>query len=112
MSNSKLNIELDRTEIKPDELVKAPLDEIYDGEGFERDPDQFEWVGKNKKLKKKEGIKLNLGNGLRLVERFLNKYAGWLVGNNENPIPSITVTKIHVVYWLIIVVLISLLWIK
>ena len=37
MSKSKLNIELDRTEINKDAIPEASLDELYDGIGYERD---------------------------------------------------------------------------
>lgn len=111
MSKSKLNIELD-----PDGIKNAPLDELYDGKGFERDRDEsFKESKKEMKFKKKgvwKSISLSIGDGLRLTERFINKWLGYLIGNNENPIPSITNTKIHLVYLIIIVVLIILLWVK
>ena len=119
MSKSKLNIELDRTEINKDAIPEASLDELYDGVGYERDREEtFKESKKEMKFKKKgiwQSINLNIVDGLRLVERYFNKWLGYLVGNNENPIPTIpnfALTKPNIIYIIIIVVLLILLWIK
>lgn len=111
MDKSKLNIELD-----PDEIPNAPLDQIYDGVGFERDPNEStKETRKEMKFKKKgviQSISLHIGDGLRLVERGINKYLGFLVGNNPNPIPQLTwlnSIRLNWIYLIGIIVLLILL---
>lgn len=121
MSKSKLNIELDQTKIDPNDIDGdgkpdgKPFDLNNDGVGFEREDQINIESRKEMKYKKKgmlESINLNIGDGLRLVERLFNKWLGYLVGNNENPVPSIRKFKLSWFNIIMIVVLIILLWIK
>lgn len=122
MSKSKLNIELDRTHIDPNDIDGdgkkdgKPLDEIYDNIGYERDKNEsFKESRKERKFKLKKklvSISLHLGDGLRLAERFANKYLGFLIGNNESPAPKLLGMNLNAIYIIIITVLIILLWIK
>ncbi|MBK7979251.1 MAG: hypothetical protein IPK06_04410 [Ignavibacteriae bacterium] len=119
-----MNIDLDRTKINKNDIDGdgkpdgKPLDELFDGVGYEKETIQNKISNKELKFKNKEfpqSINLHLGNGLRLVERFINKYFGYLVGNNENPVPDLnwlSSSRLNIVYLIIIVVLIIFLWIK
>lgn len=121
MSKSKLNIELDRTKINPNDIDNdgkpdgKPLDELHDGIGYEKDFEINKESRKEMKFKKKRkwvSISLRIEDGLRLAERFVNKYLGFLIGNNENPVPKIVGLKLNVIYIVLIVILIILLIIK
>lgn len=114
-----MNIDLDRTKIDKNDIDGdgksdgKPLDELFDGVGYEKEP--LQKISKKEiKFKKKVipvSINLHLGNGLRLIERFINKYLGYLIGNNENPIPSITASRLNIIYLIIIVLIIIAQWV-
>ena len=119
-----MNIELDRTKIDKNDIDGdgkpdgKPLDELFDGVGYERETIQNKISNKELKFKKKvfpQSISLNLGNGLRLIERFINKYFGYLIGNNENPVPDLSwlsSSRLNIVYLVIIIILTFFLIIK
>lgn len=90
--------------IDPDSIPVKPYEPIPH-EKFTV-PDELQGV---EKLKKK-GISLNFRDGLRLAERFINKWLGSLVGNNPSPIPN--VPTFNLAYLVIIAVLIFFLLIK
>jgi len=120
MSKSKFHIELEEKEKidpndidgdgKPDEVK---FDQLYDGEGFERDPNNFEFISKKKRTPKKKGILLNLGNGLRFLTNGISKYfLGPLVGNEASPIPKLVGIKMSWIYIVVIIIETILLVIK
>lgn len=100
-----MNIDLDRTKINKSEIPIKPIDLIHDGVGFEYEG-ATEESRKEMKLKKKgipQSINLNVANGLGLIERFINKYLGSLVGNNPDPLESLAwlnPTKLNIIYLL------------
>lgn len=118
-----MNIELDRTKIDKNDIDGdgksdgKPLDELFDGVGYEKEP--LQKISKKEiKFKKKVipvSINLHLGNGLRLIERFINKYFGYLVGNNENPVPDLSwlsSSRLNIIYLVLIIILTFFLIIK
>lgn len=86
-------------------------DGLFDGEGYEKEP----YFEKNKELKYKkkemaQSIKLNLENGLRLIERFLNKLLIDII-EPDKPLPKINISKFGIMFFIITLILIILLWI-
>lgn len=117
-----MNIDLDKTNIDPKDIDGdgkpdgKSLDMLNDGIGYERDYEFSKESKKERKLKiikkKPEDVSLSIRDGLRLAERFINKYLGYLVGNNENPVPHVTASRLNIIYLIIIAALIISLWIK
>ena len=110
-----MKIELDRTQINKDEIPSAPYDLVNDGKGYEYESESTKQSRKEMKYKKKvgkESINLNIRDGLRLAERFINKYFGYLIGNNENPILSVTASRLNIIYIVAIIILTFFLIIK
>lgn len=118
-----MNIDLDRTKIDKNDIDGdgksdgKPLDELFDGVGYEKEP--LQKISKKEiKFKKKVipvSINLHLGNGLRLIERFINKYLGSLVGNNPDPFQSLTwltASRLNIIYLVAIIILTFFLIIK
>lgn len=120
-----MNIELDRTKINKNDIDGdgkpdgKPLDMLNDGVGYERDYEFTKESKKERKLKiikkKLEEVSLSFRDGLRLTERFINKYFGYLVGNNENPVPDLSwlsSSRLNIVYLVVIIILTFFLIIK
>lgn len=91
------------TNINKDEIEAKPL-EIKVGTG-KQIPKELKPV----ECGKKQEVSLNSKDVLRLIERFVNKYLNYIIGNSENPVPSFS--KAHSIFFIIIIVLLILLWI-
>jgi len=96
-----MNVE--KKHIDPEKLKPKPVEQL----SFEVEiPTKL----KGKKKFKKKDINLNLGNGLRLIERFLNKWLNWLIGNDTSPIPD--VGKINLTLLILIIILILIFFLR
>lgn len=90
----------DRTHIDKDKIANAELDGLYDGKGYEREKTVPKISTKEKVKTKTFSVDLNISDIFRLTERYINKYLGFIIGNNDNPLPQ----KVEAITYLILLI--------